>query len=195
MTQPATPVEAGQHRDLDQADAVVARRLGVVVRPLRALVNAPHLLVLMILAIWVACSLTYAALEEKGPVEGLWWGIVTGSTVGYGDFYPASTAGRAVGAVLIVAMLVLVPIAIGHVIAHLVMDKESLAVATVLEDVHERIDRLEHLTLASLETQHGREWLDARLAEHEAADAATTDVAERMLALFTPPHVVPQTPG
>jgi hypothetical protein len=195
MTQPATQVEAGQHRDLDQADAVVARRLGVVVRPLRALVNAPHLLVLMILAIWVACSLTYAALEEKGPVEGLWWGIVTGSTVGYGDFYPASTAGRAVGAVLIVAMLVLVPIAIGHVIAHLVMDKESLAVATVLEDVHERIDRLEHLTLASLETQHGREWLDARLAEHEAADAATTDVAERMLALFTPPHDDPETPG
>ena len=195
MTQPATEVEAEQDRDLDQADAVVARRLGVVVRPLRALVNAPHLLVLMILAIWVACSLTYAALEDKGPVEGLWWGIVTGSTVGYGDFYPASTAGRAVGAVLIVAMLVLVPIAIGHVIANLVFDKESVAVATVLEDVHERIDRLEHLTLASLEAQHGREWLDARLAEHEAVDAATTDVAERMLALFTPPDDLPEPPG
>lgn len=42
-------------------------------------------------------------------------GIVTGSTLGYGDFYPSSTTGRAVGAVLIVAMLVLVPITIGHV--------------------------------------------------------------------------------
>jgi hypothetical protein len=88
-----------------------------------------------------------------------------------------------------------VPIAIGHVIAHLVMDKESLAVATVLEDVHERIDRLEHLTLASLEAQHGREWLERRLAEHEAADAATTDVAERMLALFTPEHDATEPPG
>ena len=181
--------------EVDEADAVVARRIGFVLRPLRTLVNAPHLLVLAILAIWAGCSLTYAALEGKGPVEGLWWGIVTGSTVGYGDFYPASTTGRAVGAVLIVAMLVLVPIAIGHVIANLVMDKESLAVATVLEDVHERIDRLEHLTLASLEAQHGREWLEQRLAEHDAADAATTDVAEQMLALFTPTHDATEPPG
>lgn len=175
--------------DVDGAERAVTRRIGFVARPVRGLVNAPHLLVLAVLGIWVACSLTYAVLEDKGPVEALWWGIVTGSTVGYGDFYPSSTAGRAVGAVLIVSMLVLVPIAIGHVIANLVFDKESLAVATVLEDVHERIDRLEHLTLASLEAQHGREWLEQRLAEHEAADAATTDVAEQMLAMFTPKHV------
>ena len=174
--------------EVDEADAVVARRLGFVIRPLQALVNAPHLLVLLIVGIWVACSLVYALLEDKGPIEGLWWGIVTGSTVGYGDFYPSTTTGRAVGAVLIVSMLVLVPIAIGHVIANLVFDKESLAVATVLEDVHERIDRLEHLTLASLEAQHGREWLEQRLAEHEAADAATVDVAEQMLAMFQPKH-------
>jgi len=176
----------GTTTDVDEAGADVARRLGFVTRPLRALVNAPHLLVLLVLAIWVTCSLAYAVIEGKGPVEGLWWGIVTGSTVGYGDFYPATTTGRAVGAVLIVSMLVLVPIAIGHVIAGLVFDKESLAVATVLEDVHERIDRLEHLTLASLEAQHGREWLDRRLEEYDAADTACTDVAEEMLAMFTP---------
>ena len=171
--------------EVEQAESAIARRVGFVARPVRGLVNAPHLLVLAVLGIWVACSLTYAVLEDKGPIEGLWWGIVTGSTVGYGDFYPSSTAGRAIGAVLIVSMLVLVPIAIGHVIANLVFDKESLAVATVLEDVHERIDRLEHLTLASLEAQHGREWLQQRLAEHQAPDAATTDVAEQMLAMFT----------
>lgn len=177
--------------DVDRVEHVVARRIGFVSRPVRGLVNAPHLLVLVVIGIWIACSLVYALLEDKGPIEGLWWGIVTGSTVGYGDFYPSSTAGRAVGAFLIVSMLVLVPIAIGHVIANLVFDKESLAVATVLEDVHERIDRLEHLTLASLEAQHGREWLDARLAEHEAADAATTDVAERMLAMFAEKNAPP----
>ena len=170
--------------ELEVADAGIARRLGIVTRPVRGLVNAPYLLVLVIVGIWVACSFAYALLEGKGPIDGLWWGIVTGSTVGYGDFYPATTAGRAIGAVLIVSMLVFVPIAIGHVIANLVFDKESLAVATVLEDVHERIDRMEHLTLASLEAQHGREWLEQRLAEYDAADAARTDVAEQMLAMF-----------
>jgi hypothetical protein len=186
---------ADQVTDVDRAEHVVARRIGFVSRPVRGLVNAPHLLVLVVLAIWVVCSLVYALLEDKGPIEGLWWGIVTGSTVGYGDFYPSSTAGRAVGAFLIVSMLVLVPIAIGHVIANLVFDKESLAVATVLEDVHARIDRLEHLTLASLEAQHGRAWLEERLAEHEAADAATTDVAEQMLAMFAQKNDVQDPPG
>lgn len=187
---PATQL-AHLGEEIEHVDAALASRTRRVTAPLRYLVNAPHLLVTAILTIWVACSLLYAYLEDKGPIEGLWWGIVTGSTVGYGDFYPSSTTGRAVGAVLIVSMLVLVPIAIGHVIANLVFDKESLAVATVLEDVHERIDRLEHLTLASLEAQHGREWLDQRLAEHEAADASTTDVAERMLAMFTQKNAQP----
>jgi len=187
--------DGGTDEAVGDADRAIARRLGFVARPVRGLVNAPHLLVLVVLGIWVVCSFTYALIEDKGPVEGLWWGIVTGSTVGYGDFYPSSTAGRAVGAVLIVSMLVLVPIAIGHVIANLVFDKESLAVATVLEDVHERIDRLEHLTLASLEAQHGREWLDEQLAGYEAADAGTTDVAEEMLAMFTQKNDVPDRPG
>ena len=68
---------------------------------------------------------------------------------------PALSVGRVSWAVCTVKVrfTLLVPIAIGHVIANLVFDKESLAVATVLEDVHERIDRLEHLTLASLEAR------------------------------------------
>ena len=33
--------------DVDEADAVVARRVGFLTRPLRALVNAPHLLVVL----------------------------------------------------------------------------------------------------------------------------------------------------
>lgn len=157
-------------------------------RPLRALVNSPRTLVGLLLAVWVCCSFAYALLERKGPIESLWWGIVTGSTVGYGDFYPSTTAGRGIGAILIVSMLVLLPIAIGHVIAGLVHDKEQLAVAEVLEDIHARLDRLEHLHLRSLEEQHGAEWVSARLAEHQALDDQEVDVAESMLALFRNKH-------
>ena len=65
----------------------------------------------------------------------------------------------------------------------------DLVVATV-----GRTDELGRL-LASLEAQHGREWLEQRLAEHEAADAATTDVAEQMLAMFAQKNDPQDPPG
>jgi voltage-gated potassium channel len=36
---------------------------------------------------------------RTGP-EALWWGIVTITTVGYGDFYPVTNPGRVVGAII-----------------------------------------------------------------------------------------------
>jgi voltage-gated potassium channel len=59
---------------------------------------------------WLAVAAICAAalyLAEVGensrlqtPVDALWWAIVTLSTVGYGDIFPITPEGRAVGAVL-----------------------------------------------------------------------------------------------
>src|SRR5512135_2108306 len=38
----------------------------------------------------------------KTGIDALWWNIVTLSTVGYGDKYPVTTAGRVVGVIVIV---------------------------------------------------------------------------------------------
>jgi voltage-gated potassium channel len=50
------------------------------------------------------------ALEESNPLihfgQGLWWALVTITTVGYGDITPKTTAGRLVGAALMVGGLV-----------------------------------------------------------------------------------------
>lgn len=182
-------------QSLDESlDRSLARRLRFFTVPARRLVNAPHLLVAAILVVWVTCSMLYALLEGKGPIEGLWWGVVTGSTVGYGDFYPASTAGRGIATVLIVTMLLLVPIAIGHVIAGLVLDRnqfthdEQVALATALESAHERIDRVEHLLIASLTAQHGAEFVRRHLDEHATRDEESLDTAERMLGLLSRPE-------
>jgi hypothetical protein len=49
----------------------------------------------------------YALVEHVGPLEGPWWALVTGSTTGYGDLYPHSTAGRGIAAYLILSSIVL----------------------------------------------------------------------------------------
>lgn len=74
---------------------------------LRRVATQPRALVGALAAVVLSSATAYALLEGKGPVESLWWVIVTGSTVGYGDFYPETTAGRGVGAFLIVSMFVL----------------------------------------------------------------------------------------
>jgi ion channel len=162
-----------------------------VVTPAKRLVNAPRYLVTAILAIWVVCSLAYSLLEDKGPIEGLWWGIVTGSTVGYGDFYPESTTGRAVASILIVSMLVLVPIAIGHVIAGLVLDRnqftheEQVALATTIEAMYDRVEMMERLLVAAMGKEHGEEWVREHLKMLSELEASDKDCADQMLKLFS----------
>ena len=51
-----------------------------------------------------AAALYFAELGEnpklQTPIDAIWWGVVTLSTVGYGDIYPVTPEGRIVGAVL-----------------------------------------------------------------------------------------------
>lgn len=60
------------------------------------------------LLLLVASSLMYAAEHGAQPEAfssipaALWWGVVTLTTVGYGDVYPVTPLGRALGAVIAV---------------------------------------------------------------------------------------------
>ena len=38
----------------------------------------------------------------RTPGDALWWGLVTVTTIGYGDKYPVTTEGRLVAGVLII---------------------------------------------------------------------------------------------
>ena len=87
--------------------------------------NHPRTLVATTVANLVACGLAYAVLEHVGPVSGVWWAIVTGFTVGYGDFYPATVPGRGVGAWLIVSMFVLALCLGANITARLIRDEDE----------------------------------------------------------------------
>ena len=63
-------------------------------------------LVVAWLAVMVICSIALYAAEHginkaiDSPFDALWWGIVTLSTVGYGDVYPITPEGRLAAMVL-----------------------------------------------------------------------------------------------
>lgn len=85
------------------------RNVGVVDRIVRRL-NKPVLYTGMIL---VVCSLTVyvsdgAAAGFDDVWDAFWWGIVTLTTVGYGDLTPVSSTGRWAAVVLMIAALALV---------------------------------------------------------------------------------------
>jgi hypothetical protein len=73
--------------------------------------------VLGIAALIFGCLIFFAELMENNMVHfghTLWWALITMTTVGYGDFYPVSTAGYIVGALCIVCgiLILVMPIPI-----------------------------------------------------------------------------------
>lgn len=60
-----------------------------------------HLLLIIIVGIIAAGTLTITLFEPKVKmVDGLWWSVVTLTTVGYGDIAPETLGGRLIAAVM-----------------------------------------------------------------------------------------------
>lgn len=80
-----------------------------------------YLVAAMVVDIFV-CGWVFSIVEHHGPIEGPWWALVTGSTTGYGDLYPKTTAGRGVAAFLMVTMVAMVALLTAQLAARLVPD-------------------------------------------------------------------------
>ena len=96
-----------------------------------------------LLTAWVAvmglCSLALYAAENgtneavSSPLDTLWWGVVTMTTVGYGDVYPITPEGRIAAGILMVLGIGLFSAVTATITSILVSSNQPSGLATELE--------------------------------------------------------------
>jgi voltage-gated potassium channel len=90
------------------------------------LANSPRTLMGSYLGLIVICGTLYSYFERAGVGDSIWWAVVTASTVGYGDISPESWQARAMAAVLISVMVLLViPLITAHFASKLIVDQDA----------------------------------------------------------------------
>lgn len=73
----------------------------------------------------------------KTPSDALWWAFVTITTVGYGDRFPVTTAGRLISAILMIAGVGLFGTFTGYVANFFVEDEQEQTDSDVQKLIHE----------------------------------------------------------
>jgi len=136
------------HDEMSQGfDILLPFRL--VKRTLVWIANSPRALVGAYLALLAVSGSLYMIFEGKDFGDSFWWAVVTASTVGYGDTYPTTIAGRVVAGVLICVMVLLViPLITAHFASKLIVDRdvfkheEQEEIKTRLREIHAYVERL-----------------------------------------------------
>lgn len=98
----------------------------------------------------------FATLEDTSAWDGVWWAIVTITTVGYGDQFPETVPGRLVGAFVMLVGIGFIAILTGAVAQRFLatdieevtdvaeeMEATDAEILTELREVRSRLERLE----------------------------------------------------
>jgi voltage-gated potassium channel len=125
-------------RLLRASRAVVAgARVLIVGRSILVRHGLHYVLLAAVAVITVGASLA-VAFERDAPdatiqtlPDGLWWAMTTATTVGYGDLYPRTAAGRGVGVVLMLLGITLFGALTANLAAFFVEDKHNDVAAEV----------------------------------------------------------------
>ena len=108
--------------------------------------------VMLLCGLAVGAGLLHSLFEERHPVEGMWWALVTLTTVGYGDITPVTVAGRITAAALMVSGIGVLSLTTAKVAAFFVegdykseLHEEVRAITRRLDQTNQRLDRIEEL--------------------------------------------------
>jgi voltage-gated potassium channel len=118
-----------------------------------------HFVLLAVAAMVFGCAALVLDFEQhaKGSTihnygQALWWAIVTVTTVGYGDTYPVTAAGRGVAVVLMLVGIGLIGVLTATVASYFVGQTADRERAELVE----RLDRLEQMVGELLERTPGQ---------------------------------------
>ena len=75
--------------------------------------------------------------------DALWWALTTITTVGYGDRFPTSAAGRAIGAMLMILGIALFGLLAASISAMFVRKDVASDVDPQLDEMNQRLERIE----------------------------------------------------
>jgi voltage-gated potassium channel len=126
--------------------------LGTVVRDGRTLIfrHNLHYAVLITLVVVLASAAAAWSVEESGTGtidslgDALWWAVTTVTTVGYGDLFPVTPAGRGIAAFLMLSGIALFGVLTANIAAFFVeQDQEDDALIGKVDEVLRRLDQLD----------------------------------------------------
>ncbi|MYB44187.1 MAG: two pore domain potassium channel family protein [Acidimicrobiia bacterium] len=100
---------------------------------------------LVFLLVALTTGALFALFEETSLLDGLWWTVVTLTTVGYGDLSPATPGGRATAVVLMVTSIGVVSFITANIAAFFIEEDEDDNPADEVRSLHQRLDRIEEL--------------------------------------------------
>ena len=135
---PTTPTTPPEHTPRAE------KRLLKLIGPLERLNlwKAMRAIIVVVMAI-VFVSATLERLVDPATFtsygRALWWAVVTVATVGYGDVVPASPAGKAIAAGMIICSMALIPLTTSVIVSALVA-RSQVSQRLVLEE------KLDHVT-------------------------------------------------
>lgn len=121
---------------------------------LRDVLTRHHLgyVLLVVLMVVVGAALLVETLERDAPEanimgvgDALWWALTTVTTVGYGDRFPTTPAGRGVGVVLMVLGIALFGYLAGALASFFFERDEEAKVDPQLQELNDRLARVEDL--------------------------------------------------
>ncbi len=90
------------------------------------LTNNLKYIILVYLSSLIVGGTLFSFFEGKTLFEGIYWACITALTIGYGDYYPASIAGRMI--VIIMAhfwVFAIAPMIIANIVVNVLKDRDK----------------------------------------------------------------------